>query len=93
MQDDGKSKPELAIPALRGVKEEEGSKVSIKTTIQAIEAKLKLMENTKAGDDFVVNKLAATEPPVVALYQNRQMQPKNKSYNQWRRRHPYHRNR
>lgn len=68
-------------------------KLSKKTAIQSIEAKLKMMENMKAGDDFVVNKLAANEAPVIAQYQTRTHQPPNKSISSFRRRHPYHKKR
>lgn len=47
-----KPKPEIAIPALAGAKNER--KVSRETTIQAIEAKLKMMEHNSV-DDFEVN--------------------------------------
>lgn len=47
-----KPKPELAIPALAGAKSER--KVSRQTTIQAIEAKLKMMEHSSVKD-FEVN--------------------------------------
>ncbi|PSN48105.1 hypothetical protein C0J52_13248 [Blattella germanica] len=45
-------KPELEIPALAGAKSEK--KVSRETTIQAIEAKLKMMEHSSV-DEFEVN--------------------------------------
>ncbi|XP_021928022.1 probable RNA-binding protein 18 isoform X2 [Zootermopsis nevadensis] len=47
-----KPKPELIIPALAGAKTEK--KVSRQTTIQAIEAKLKMMEHSSVND-FEVN--------------------------------------
>lgn len=68
------------------------TKLSKKTAIQSIEAKLKMMENMKAGDDFVVNKLAANETPVIAQYQTKLHQPQ-KSVTSFRRRHPYHKKR
>ncbi|CAH1645878.1 unnamed protein product [Spodoptera littoralis] len=85
-----KPKPELGIAVLAGAKPE--LKLSKKTAIQSIEAKLKMMENMKAGDDFVVNKLAANEAPVIAQYQTKQYQPQ-KSVSSFRRRHPYHKKR
>ncbi|KAF9824081.1 hypothetical protein SFRURICE_002202, partial [Spodoptera frugiperda] len=85
-----KPKPELGIAVLAGAKPE--LKLSKKTAIQSIEAKLKMMENMKAGDDFVVNKLAANEAPVIAQYQTKQYQPQ-KSISSFRRRHPYHKKR
>lgn len=90
-EDHDKPKPELGIPALAGAKPE--LKLSKKTAIQSIEAKLKMMENMKAGDDFVVNKLAANEPPIITQYQINKHQPPNKTINTFRRRHPYHKKR
>lgn len=49
-------KPELVIPALAGAKCEK--KVSRQTAIQAIEAKLKMMENSSLND-FEVNNAPA----------------------------------
>ncbi|KAI5641754.1 RNA recognition motif domain-containing protein [Phthorimaea operculella] len=89
--DNDKPKPELGIAALAGAKPE--PKLSKKTAIQSIEAKLKMMENMQAGDDFVVNKLAAQEPPIITQYQSKQMQPPHKSITSFRRRHPYHKKR
>uniref|UniRef100_A0A1E1WKW3 RRM domain-containing protein n=2 Tax=Pectinophora gossypiella TaxID=13191 RepID=A0A1E1WKW3_PECGO len=90
-EDQDKPKPELGIPALAGAKPE--LKLSKKTAIQSIEAKLKMMENMEAGDDFVVNKLAAHEAPVINQYQTKQHQPPHKSISSFRRRHPYHKKR
>ncbi|CAG9783983.1 unnamed protein product [Diatraea saccharalis] len=90
-EDVDKSKPELGIAALAGAKPE--LKLSKKTAIQSIEAKLKMMENMKPGDDFVVNKLAANETPVITQYQTKQHQLPNKSISSFRRRHPYHKKR
>ncbi|XP_050345492.1 probable RNA-binding protein 18 [Nymphalis io] len=89
--DQDKPKPELGIAALSGVKTE--LKLSKKTAIQSIEAKLKMMENMKAGDDFVINKLAANETPIIAQYQSKQHQPPNKTITSFKRRHPYHKKR
>lgn len=89
--DQDKPKPELGIPALAGAKPE--MKLSKKTAIQSIEAKLKMMENMKAGDDFVVNKLAANETPIITQYQTKQFQPPHKTASSFRRRHPYHKKR
>ncbi|KAL4707398.1 hypothetical protein ACJJTC_008583 [Scirpophaga incertulas] len=88
--DHEKPKPELGIPALAGAKPE--VKLSRKTAIQSIEAKLKMMENMKAGDDFMVNKLAANETSIITQYQTKQQQP-HKSVSSFRRRHPYHKKR
>ncbi|KAJ0180730.1 hypothetical protein K1T71_004134 [Dendrolimus kikuchii] len=86
-----KPKPELDIAALAGAKPE--LKLSKKTAIQSIEAKLKMMENMNAGDEFVVNKLAAHETPIITQYQNKQLQPPHKAVSSFRRRHPYHKKR
>lgn len=43
-------------------------KVDRESQIQAIEAKLKLMEK-KRIDELEINKTVATEPPVISLYQ------------------------
>ncbi|XP_069696848.1 probable RNA-binding protein 18 [Periplaneta americana] len=51
-----RSKPELEIPALAGAKSDK--KISRQTTIQAIEAKLKMMEHSSL-DDFEVNNAPA----------------------------------
>ncbi|XP_013194837.1 probable RNA-binding protein 18 [Amyelois transitella] len=88
-EDQEKPKPELGIAALAGAKPE--SKLSKKTAIQSIEAKLKMMESMKPGDDFEINKLAANETPIIAQYQTKQLP--NKSISSFRRRHPYHRKR
>ncbi|XP_072944123.1 probable RNA-binding protein 18 isoform X2 [Epargyreus clarus] len=89
LEDQEKPKPELGIPALAGAKPE--MKLSKKTAIQSIEAKLKMMENMKPGDDFVINKLAANEAPVITQYQTKQLP--NKSISSYKRRHPYHKKR
>lgn len=43
-------------------------KLDRESQIQAIEAKLKLMEK-KSSDELEINKTVATEPPIVSLYQ------------------------
>ncbi|XP_045490930.1 probable RNA-binding protein 18 isoform X1 [Colias croceus] len=89
-QEEDKPKPELGISALTAAKPE--LKLSKKTVIQSIEAKLKMMENMKAGDDFVINKLAAHEAPIITQYQSKNHQP-NKTLTSFKRRHPYHKKR
>ncbi|CAG9114846.1 unnamed protein product [Plutella xylostella] len=89
--DHDRPKPELGIAALAGTNAMPETKISRKTAIQSIEAKLKMMENMKAGDDFVLNKLAADEAPVIAQYQYKSNLPQHKSSTSFRRRHPYHR--
>ncbi|GBP40966.1 Probable RNA-binding protein 18 [Eumeta japonica] len=91
--DHEKPKPELGIAALAGTNPKPESKLSKKTAIQSIEAKLKMLESMKAGDDFEVNKLAALETPIITQYQSKQHHPPHKSISQWRRRHPYHKKR
>lgn len=63
-----KCKSEVVIPALAMTKCE--NKVNRESQIEAIEAKLKLMEK-KDIQDFVINKTVASEPSVVSLYQNK----------------------
>lgn len=93
LDDADRPKPELGIAALSGANSKPEVKLSKKTAIQSIEAKLKLMENVEAGDEFIINKLAATEAPVITQYQNKQSQMPNKTSQCWKRRHPYHRRR
>ncbi|CAG4912537.1 unnamed protein product [Colias eurytheme] len=88
--EEDKPKPELGISALTAAKPE--LKLSKKTAIQSIEAKLKMMENMKPGDDFVINKLAAHEAPIITQYQSKNHQP-NKTLTSFKRRHPYHKKR
>ncbi|XP_021706285.1 probable RNA-binding protein 18 isoform X2 [Aedes aegypti] len=63
-----KTKPKLQIPALAG-----GSKagpsgpMSQQTKIQALEAKLKMMESR--SDDLIINKSATGERPIIEKYQ------------------------
>lgn len=48
--------------------------------IQAIEAKLKLMEQHNTNDELVINKTVATEVPIIAQFQhNKQPAPSNSS--------------
>lgn len=56
----------MYIPALAMSKAEK--KMDRESQIQAIEAKLKLMER-KASDELEINKTVATEPPVIIQYQ------------------------
>lgn len=87
-----KPKPELGIAVLAGTTTKSDCKLSKKSAIQSIEAKLKMMENQEAGDGFVINRLAAEETPILAQYQTKQYQPAKKD-SSWRRRHPYHKKR
>ncbi|KAJ8918448.1 hypothetical protein NQ315_008145, partial [Exocentrus adspersus] len=61
-----KPKPEVVIPALAISKE--GKKSDRISQIQAIEAKLKLMEK-KQEDELKINDTVATKPPVIVQYQ------------------------
>nr|XP_029729571.1 probable RNA-binding protein 18 isoform X2 [Aedes albopictus] len=69
-----KTKPKLQIPALAG-----GSKagpsgpMSQQTKIQALEAKLKMMESR--SDDLVINKSTTVERPIIEKYQYNKNQP------------------
>lgn len=83
----------MGIAVLAGTTSKSDTKLSKKTAIQSIEAKLKMMENKEAGDDFVINKLASKETPIIAQYQTKQIQTTKKDNHSWRRRHPYHKKR
>nr|CAH7761566.1 unnamed protein product [Callosobruchus chinensis] len=61
-----KTKAEISIPALAMSKQ--SKKLDRNTQIQAIEAKLKLMENNK-GEELKINDTVATKPPVIVQYQ------------------------
>lgn len=61
-----KPKPEVKIPALAMSKID--NKPDRQTQIQAIEAKLKLMEN-KNSDELEINKTVAAETPIIQKYQ------------------------
>ncbi|XP_041977239.1 probable RNA-binding protein 18 [Aricia agestis] len=88
--DQNKAKTELGLAVLTAGKPE--MKLSKKTAIQSIEAKLKMMENSKDAEDFVINKLAANETPIIAQYQTKLLT--NKSGPSYKRRHhPYHKKR
>ncbi|KRT78587.1 RNA binding protein [Oryctes borbonicus] len=67
-----KPKQELNIPALSMGKPER--KTDREFQIQAIEAKLKLMEHNK-NNELVINKTASTEIPVITQYQHNKQQP------------------
>ncbi|KAJ8929238.1 hypothetical protein NQ314_018117 [Rhamnusium bicolor] len=66
-----KPKPEINIPALAMSKE--GKKTDRISQIQAIEAKLKLMEK-KQEDELKINDTVATKPPVIVQYQYNKLQ-------------------
>ncbi|GJQ84113.1 hypothetical protein Trydic_g12086 [Trypoxylus dichotomus] len=67
-----KPKQELNIPALSMGKPEK--KTDREFQIQAIEAKLKLMEHNK-NNELVINKTVATEVPIISQYQHNKQQP------------------
>ncbi|XP_055534027.1 probable RNA-binding protein 18 [Wyeomyia smithii] len=63
-----KTKPKIQIPALAGgSKTSSGGLASQQTKIQALEAKLKLMESR--SDDLVINKSITGEKPIIEKYQ------------------------
>lgn len=62
-----KPKPEINIPALAMSKNEK--KTNRELQIQAIEAKLKLMER-RSEDELKINDTVATKPPVITQYQH-----------------------
>ncbi|XP_058461193.1 probable RNA-binding protein 18 [Malaya genurostris] len=74
-----KTKPKLQIPALAG-----GSKagpsgpVSQQTKIQALEAKLKLMESR--SDDLIINKSITNEKAIIEKYQFNKTQPHHQQH-------------
>ncbi|RZC38029.1 RRM 1 domain containing protein [Asbolus verrucosus] len=65
-EDVEKPRPEINIPALAMSKNEK--KTDRVSQIQAIEAKLKLMER-KAEDELKINDTVATKPPVISQFQ------------------------
>ncbi|CAH1104459.1 unnamed protein product [Psylliodes chrysocephalus] len=73
-----KPKEEIFIPALAMAKL--GSKTDRMTQIQAIEAKLKMMER-KQEDELKINDTVATKAPVVVQYQHNNIQNSSTSLN------------
>uniref|UniRef100_A0A182YC60 Uncharacterized protein n=1 Tax=Anopheles stephensi TaxID=30069 RepID=A0A182YC60_ANOST len=83
-----RAKPKLEIPCLAG-----GSKggsngpLSQQTKIQALEAKLKMLESR--SDDLVINKSATSERPIIERYQyNINQQPQRTDPKMKRSHHP-----
>ncbi|KAJ8983693.1 hypothetical protein NQ317_003483 [Molorchus minor] len=72
-----KPKSEIVIPALAMSKEEK--KIDRISQIQAIEAKLKLMEKKKE-DELQINDTVATKPPVIVQYQHSKSQTSTKKH-------------
>uniref|UniRef100_A0A1Q3F2L8 Putative rna recognition motif in eukaryotic rna-binding protein 18 n=1 Tax=Culex tarsalis TaxID=7177 RepID=A0A1Q3F2L8_CULTA len=69
-----RAKPKIQIPALAGgSKAGPGGPVSQQTKIQALEAKLKLMESR--SDDLIINKSTVGERPIIERYQYNKNQP------------------
>lgn len=62
-----KPKPDIIIPVLAMSKDDK--KTDRLSQIQAIEAKLKLMEKKKE-DELKINDTVATKPPVIVQYQH-----------------------
>ncbi|XP_018325116.1 probable RNA-binding protein 18 [Agrilus planipennis] len=91
-----KLKPDVKLPVLAMAKQE--NKIDRESQIQAIEAKLKIMQH-KAKDELEINKTVATEPPVISLYQKKQESHSSnpststklvlKKYNEKRNQFPY----
>lgn len=63
-------KPKIEIPVLAAGASKD-RKISKEVAIQAIEAKLKMLENK--SDDFEINKTSATEIPLIQKYQYNKM--------------------
>lgn len=76
-----KEKPILNIPALAGAKSER--KLSKMTTIQAIEAKLKTMEEASSSLHFEINEKPSTSSAVSANFYSNHL--KNKKFDK-----PFH---
>ncbi|XP_011348243.1 probable RNA-binding protein 18 [Ooceraea biroi] len=84
-----KPKPKIDIPALAGAKKED-KKISRETAIQAIEAKLKMMKESK--EEFELNK-PLEGSPIVQLYQKAENQkPSTSTRHYGRASHYYHHN-
>ncbi|XP_015118818.1 probable RNA-binding protein 18 [Diachasma alloeum] len=82
-----KTKPKIDIPALAGAKKGD-AKISRETTIQAIEAKLKLMNEVE--EEFELNKpLEGT--PVIQQYQKPEVQKPSSSSRHHTHHHYHHR--
>lgn len=64
-------KPKIEIPVLAAGSSSstDASKVSNEIAIQAIEAKLKLLENRDVLDDFEINKTSVNQTPLIKKYQ------------------------
>lgn len=64
-------KPKIEIPVLAAGSSStsDSSKISNEIAIQAIEAKLKLLENREAIDDFEINKTSTNQTPLIKKYQ------------------------
>uniref|UniRef100_A0A1B0D4L0 Uncharacterized protein n=1 Tax=Phlebotomus papatasi TaxID=29031 RepID=A0A1B0D4L0_PHLPP len=95
-----KAKPKIEIPALGGTGGASSSSTADKKriAIQAIEAKLKVLESQRSGDDFEVNKSVSSEASLIQRYQFNKGQEKtqrNTMANRHRQRHknsgPYNR--
>lgn len=63
-------KPKIEIPVLAaGASTSTDMKISNEIAIQAIEAKLKLLENRDEIDDFEINKTSNNQTPLIKKYQ------------------------
>ncbi|XP_060813406.1 probable RNA-binding protein 18 isoform X2 [Bombus pascuorum] len=83
-----KPKPKIDIPALAGAKKED-KRISRETAIQAIEAKLKLMKESK--EEFELNK-PLNGSPVIQLYQKPENPKPSTSSRYHNRSNHYHNN-
>ncbi|KAG7205583.1 hypothetical protein KM043_007554 [Ampulex compressa] len=81
-----KPKPKIDIPALAGAKKED-KRISRETAIQAIEAKLKLMNESE--EEFELNK-PLNGSPVINLYQRAENQKPSTSMRYYNRGGHYH---
>lgn len=97
---ESKPKAELSIPVLAGAKSSKAEKkpVSKKTAIQAIEAKLRLMEQSTTSDEFEINNSPAalrSKSYILSQAQNghdaRDSRPSHSRFGRKYDRKPYHR--
>ncbi|XP_026286870.1 probable RNA-binding protein 18 isoform X2 [Frankliniella occidentalis] len=97
---ESKPKAELSIPVLAGAKSSKAEKkpVSKKTAIQAIEAKLRLMEQSNTSDEFEINNSPAalrSKSYILSQAQNghdaRDSRPSHSRFGRKYDRKPYHR--
>lgn len=84
-----RTKPKIQIPALAGgSKAGAGGPVSQQTKIQALEAKLKMMESR--SDDLIINKSTVSERPIIERYQYNKNQPNQQQQRSDSMKHRHH---